>query len=74
MKLYGGIDLHSNNNVTYLLDENAKIVFKKRMPNCLDTILYHIEPYSGAIPWPVYPSCCSARGPAGNWHHPFPAR
>ena len=28
MKLYGGIDLHSNNSVFNLVDENANVVLK----------------------------------------------
>jgi len=31
MKLYSGIDLHSNNNVIHLIDGNDKPVFKKRV-------------------------------------------
>ena len=31
MKLYGGIDLHSNNNVVTILDENDRVVFEKRL-------------------------------------------
>lgn len=30
MKLYGGIDLDSNNSVFNLVDENANVVLKKR--------------------------------------------
>jgi transposase len=30
MKLYGGIDLHSNNNVMTILDEQDGVVFDKR--------------------------------------------
>jgi transposase len=33
MKLYGGIDLHSNNNVVALLDEADRVVYRKRLPN-----------------------------------------
>jgi len=28
MKLYGAIDLHSNNNVTVLIDEQDKVVYQ----------------------------------------------
>jgi len=31
MTLYGGIDLHSNNNVVALTDENDRIVYRKRL-------------------------------------------
>lgn len=33
MKLYGAIDLHSNNNVTVLSDEQDRVVYEKRLPN-----------------------------------------
>ena len=33
MKLYGGIDLHSNNSVVALLDEDELLVYRKRLPN-----------------------------------------
>ncbi len=35
MKLYGAIDLHSNNNVTVVIDEQDKVVYEKRLPNDL---------------------------------------
>ena len=38
MKLYGAIDLHSNNNVTVLIDEQDKVVYEKRLPNDLAMI------------------------------------
>lgn len=37
--LYCGIDLHSSNAVYVILDENDKVVFKKRLPNKLATVL-----------------------------------
>ena len=38
MKLYGAIDLHSNNNVTVLIDEQDQVVYQKRLPNELAVI------------------------------------
>ncbi len=35
MKLYGGIDLHSNNSVIHLVDKSGSNVFKKRLSNNL---------------------------------------
>jgi transposase len=35
MKLYGAIDLHSNNNVTVLIDENDQVLYQKRCANDL---------------------------------------
>jgi hypothetical protein len=38
MKLYGAIDLHSNNNVTMLIDEQDQVVYQKRLPNELEQL------------------------------------
>ena len=43
MKLYGAIDLHSNNNVTVVINEQDKVVFKKRLPNDLTTIAMQLS-------------------------------
>jgi len=47
MKLYGGIDLHSNNSVVALLDENDKPIYRRRLPNDLGVILSELAPYQG---------------------------
>lgn len=44
-KLYGGIDLHANNTVIVLVDEQEQVVFEKRLPNDLEKILFHLAPY-----------------------------
>jgi transposase len=49
MKLYGGIDLHSNNNVINLLDEQDKVVYNRRLVNDLPTILSALSPYQSQI-------------------------
>ena len=49
MKLYGGIDLHSNNSVVAITDERDEVLYRKRLPNDLDTILSVLEPYRGAL-------------------------
>jgi len=49
MKLYGGIDLHSNNSVVALLDESDKPIYRRRLPNDLGVILSELAPYQGAI-------------------------
>ena len=49
MKLYGGIDLHSNNCVINLMDENGIVIFKKRVTNSLDAILLIFQAYQEAI-------------------------
>ncbi len=45
MRLYAAIDLHSNNSVLVILDENDKIVHERRHPNDLPTILAALEPH-----------------------------
>jgi len=49
MELYAGIDLHSNNNVIDLLDEKDKVIYDKRLPNDLPTILSELSPYQSQI-------------------------
>jgi hypothetical protein len=39
MPLYGGIDLHANNSVVVLLNEQDEVIYQKRFPNDLPTIL-----------------------------------
>ena len=45
MKLYGAIDLHSNNNVTVVIDEQDKVVYEKRLPNDLPLIAEQLSGY-----------------------------
>lgn len=49
MKLYGGIDLHSNNCVIALIDEDDRRVYQKRLGNDLSRILGELSPYQTAI-------------------------
>jgi len=42
---YCGIDLHSNNCVVIVSDENDRIVYQKRLPNELAQIAAALEPY-----------------------------
>src|SRR5437588_5205221 len=49
MALYGGIDLHANNNVTLLLDEQDRVTYQKRLPNACATILEQLAPYQEEI-------------------------
>ena len=49
MKLYGGIDLHSNNNVVALLDEEDRVVYRKRLANEAGAVLAALAPYREAI-------------------------
>lgn len=45
MRLYGGIDLHSNNNVIVLLNEHDEAVYKKKHDNDLLEILTCLLPF-----------------------------
>jgi hypothetical protein len=38
MSLYGGIDLHANNSVVVLLNEQDEVIYQKRFPNALSTL------------------------------------
>lgn len=49
MKLYGAIDLHSNNNVVVILDEQDKVVLEKRLPNDLQRVLLELAPYRESL-------------------------
>ena len=45
MTYYAGIDLHSNNHVLVLIDDNDKRVYEKRLPNSIDATLSVLAPY-----------------------------
>ncbi len=49
MSLYGGIDLHGNNNVITLIDEYDQVVYQKRLMNQLALILQSLAPYQDRI-------------------------
>ena len=49
MELYAGIDLHSNNSVVSVLDEQDRTVFAKRLPNDLATIIAALRACAGAV-------------------------
>ncbi len=42
MKLYCGIDLHSNNSAVVILDEADIVVYQKKLANDLDLILQQL--------------------------------
>jgi transposase len=45
MPLYGGIDLHANNSVIVLLNEQDEVIYRKRLSNDQPTILEQLAPY-----------------------------
>jgi len=49
MKLYGAIDLHSNNNVTVVTDEQDHVVYEKRLPNDLALITQQLASYRDSL-------------------------
>ena len=49
MKLYSGIDLHSNNHVVVVIDDNDHTRLEKRLPNTLDATLQALAPFRAAL-------------------------
>lgn len=49
MPLYGGIDLHANNSVVVLLNEQDQRIYHKRLPNDLATIVEQLAPHHADI-------------------------
>jgi len=49
MKLYGAIDLHSNNNVTVLIDEQDQVVYQKRLSNDMALIAEQLSGYRDSL-------------------------
>jgi len=43
MSLYGGIDLHANNSVIVVINEQDEVIYRKRLPNALPTILEQLS-------------------------------
>lgn len=49
MKLYGGMDLHSTNVVTQLINEQDKVLYRKKHSCDLEQILQGLEPFKESI-------------------------
>lgn len=49
MELYAGIDLHSNNSVVLVLDEQDRAVYSKRLPNDLAAIIAALRSCAGTL-------------------------
>lgn len=49
MTLYCAIDLHSNNNVPVVIDDNDRIVFEKRLPNDLSKVISSLSPFKSQL-------------------------
>jgi transposase len=49
MKLYGGIDLHCNNSVIVLSDEEDKVIYRRRLPNNIELVIPELAPFGKDI-------------------------
>ena len=49
MKTYAGIDLHSSNNYTAVIDEHDQRLYRKRLPNRVDTVVSALEPFKESL-------------------------
>jgi transposase len=49
MKLYGGIDLHSNNNVISIKDEHGEVKVRRKLPNDLMAIFSFLAPFKDEL-------------------------
>lgn len=49
MKKYSGIDLHSNNCVVVVIDENDKICLERRVPNDLSQVITLLKPFQDEL-------------------------
>ena len=49
MPLYSAIDLHGNNNVTLVMDEQDQVVYQKRLANHLPLVLEKLAPFQAEL-------------------------
>jgi transposase len=49
MTVYVGVDLHSNNNYVGIVDQANTVLFKRKLPNNLDTVLSVLEPFRNDV-------------------------
>jgi transposase len=49
MELYAGIDLHSSNNYTGVIDEENRKLYGKRLPNHLPEVLNALDPFKESL-------------------------
>ena len=47
--LYGGIDLHSNNNVVVVTNDADRVLYRKRLRNDLDEVLRALSPFANSL-------------------------
>ncbi len=44
MSLYGGIDLHANNSVVVLLNDQDQVIYQKRLPEGFNQVVIEAHP------------------------------
>ena len=49
MKAYAGVDLHSSNNFTAIIDEQDRRLYARKLPNKLNAILLALDPFKESI-------------------------
>jgi len=49
MSLYSAIDLHSNNNVLVVINQEDKILFEKRLPNNIEAVAGALSPFRAEL-------------------------
>jgi len=49
MKYFAGIDLHSNNNVTCVIDKSGAILSRRRLSNDLKTVVHALSPFKESL-------------------------
>lgn len=49
MTLFSAIDLHSNNSVVVVIDEQDRILLQKRYPNDMGLILSALKPFKSQL-------------------------
>ena len=49
MELYSGIDLHSNNHVLVVINQEDRVVYQKRLPNNLELTLSQLKPFQSEL-------------------------
>lgn len=59
---YSGIDLHSNNSVVTVIDEEDRVLAEKRLPNDLTTIVEFLKPWQAELAGVVVESILTGTG------------
>ena len=49
MELYAAIDLHPNNSMLFVLDQDDHVILERRLKNDLERIRFALSPYRESI-------------------------